>query len=216
MAFNGDFNFLEESDNGCVGVFHIYINSDQTVVYKKPKNTKYGLRLKELLGNEVEFNKYSDIILNTHNDTILGRYTIKGFDIEDDGAYKCKYIHGYRLDRLQECKIIIEDALLRNKISERIFELNRILIENSDYMIGDWVLHNLVYSIDEDTIYNIDLEGFYTYQTLPQWGTIDKISKYLDNVLDVLQLSLDKQRKIQFIYENIAKMNNRIKEYNDI
>jgi len=49
---------------------------------------------------------------------------------------------------------------------------------------GDWALHNLIYSIEDDKIYNIDLEGFFSCETpLPNWGNIKKINEWLDNCL---------------------------------
>jgi hypothetical protein len=112
---------------------------------------------------------------------VFGKYTIQGFDVEKDGSYKCRYIDGYRLDKIQEGIIIIEDEEMKSKIISQISELKNVLTKNFKNIIGDWDLHNLVYSIEEDTIYNIDLEGFYTYEVLPVWARMDRISNRLDS-----------------------------------
>lgn len=50
-------------------------------------------------------------------------------------------------------------------------------------LIGDWALHNLIYSPDDDIIYNIDLEGFMTYDPLPEWANLGKIKDWFDSII---------------------------------
>ena len=46
-------------------------------------------------------------------------------------------------------------------------------------LCGDWALHNLVYSITYEKIFNIDLEGFMTYDPIPEWANLTKIIQWI-------------------------------------
>ena len=54
--------------------------------------------------------------------------------------------------------------------------------ESSGELCGDWALHNLIYSIEDDKIYNVDLEGFMTYDPLPKWANLEKIASWIDKL----------------------------------
>ena len=51
--------------------------------------------------------------------------------------------------------------------------------ESVDELCGDWALHNLIYSVSDDRIYNIDLEGFMTYDPLPGWANLTEIKNWI-------------------------------------
>ena len=110
----------------------------------------------------------------------MGKYIIEGFDVERNGSYKCDYIDGFRLDR-------VPDNLNKDTKSKLINLLNQFLEDvknNQKYMSGDWALHNLIF---DKNLKNVDLEGFYSYETLPNWGNIKKINQWITNLIKLLQ-----------------------------
>ena len=166
---------LENSENGYDGRFYIY-KYDENTVYKKIKKEIQSqiLLAKKIVKN---FSKYKDVIENIHKSHLP---TIKGYDVENDGSYKCKFINGYRLDRINKLNLKYNEIV---KIRNAILKLKNILNKNKRKLSGDWVLHNLIYSINDDKIYNIDLEGFFSYPSVPSWGNINFINKWLDDCL---------------------------------
>ena len=83
------------------------------------------------------------------------------------------------------------DYLIFKKIKIQIKTLQKNLNKYNELNIlgGDWALHNLLYSIKDNIIYNVDLEGFFSYQTLTNFGNIDKINKWLNNIIDSIRLT---------------------------
>ena len=167
-------NILKNSDNGFDGRFYIY-KYDENTVYKKIKNE---IPNQKLLAKKIKKNflKYKNIIKNIHKVNFLP--SIKGYDVESDGSYKCKFINGYRLDRIGNLNLKFNEIV---KIKCAILKLKGILNKNAYRLSGDWALHNLIYSINDDKIYNIDLEGFFSYPSVPKWGNINFINKWLDD-----------------------------------
>ena len=58
--------------------------------------------------------------------------------------------------------------------------------DSAGELIGDWALHNLIYSPTENCIFNIDLEGFITYNPLPKWSNLDQIIDWIEELLSLL------------------------------
>ncbi len=50
-------------------------------------------------------------------------------------------------------------------------------------LFGDWALHNLIYSIKYKRIINIDLEGFMTYNPLPEWANFEIIYDWITSIM---------------------------------
>ncbi len=160
--------------------YDIYINKNKTIVYKIINNTKLGIKLKKSIQTDNAFNVYKNILENAHKKSY--NHTIPVFDIERNGSYKSRYITGYRIDKLNKN---INKQLLK-KIIKQINILKRDLYNNQNLLSGDWALHNLIYSIEDDKIYNIDIEGFYTYQKIPEWISIDMFNYAIDDLLNNL------------------------------
>ena len=190
-------NILENSENGFDGRFIIY-KYDEVTIYKKIKKE---IPNQKILFNRIQqnFSTYKYIIENIHRCKYMP--SIKGYDVESDGSYKCKIIKGYRLDRIVNLSL---DKNEINKIEKSILKLKSILNENVDKLFGDWALHNLIYSIADDKIYNVDLEGFFSHQSLPSWGDIRCINKWLDDTLKKIEY-LNKSNSIM---EDLKIINN--------
>jgi len=152
------------------------VNVDNNFIYKKTKDNKAGNVLKKQIKDE-GFYKYKDIIENSYK--IKHNHAVKGFNVKNDGSYNSIYIDGYRLDRIDND--VEHDILL--KIKKQVIILKKSLNKNKDKVSGDWGLQNLVYSIKDDKIYNIDTEGFFTYQKLPKWGDLKQINTWLNTIL---------------------------------
>jgi len=165
------------------GRFDIYMNKDKTIIYKKINTISWwgSILLSSLKNNNDNFQKYKNIIENTINRPDIGKHVIRGYDIEQDGSYKSKYVDGYRLDRIDNN---IDDITL-NKIIVQINKLKNILNEmnSKNTLNGDWPIRNLIYNIKDDIIYNVDLEGFYSYQNPAEENDIKNINKWLNELI---------------------------------
>jgi hypothetical protein len=133
-------------------------------------------------------------ILNSDVSSSISNHITKGFDIENDGSYKSKYIHGYRLDLLSSLIREYQSLNLpsneeRKNIEIQCSKLISALKESAaaEVLIGDWALHNLIYSPQDDCIFNIDLEGFITYNPLPEWANLDQILKWIEEFMVLLE-----------------------------
>jgi hypothetical protein len=190
-------NILENSENGFNGRFIIY-KYDENTIYKKIKKEIHSQKL--LLDKiKKNFSKYKNIIENIYKSPFFP--SIKGYDVEDDGSYKCKIIHGYRLDRIANLNLKNNEII---KIRIAILKLKSILNKNVNKLSGDWALHNLIYSINDDKIYNVDLEGFFSYPVVPHWGNINFINKWLDDCLKKIEYLI----KSNSIMEDLKIINN--------
>ena len=75
---------------------------------------------------------------------------------------------------------------MASKIKIAVMKLKKSINLHSYKITGDWALHNLIYSVKYDKVFNIDIEGFFSYQKLPYWGQISHINRWLDLVIGVL------------------------------
>lgn len=147
------------------GLFDIYINEKEKIIYKK--------FMKKMI--IIDIDKYKKIIYNIKNELILGKYIFEPdkIYIEDDGSYYSSYIiNGINLYDIGK-NIIKDNILLKIKISLEDLKINLNNYVNTKKLSGDWGIHNLIFCLDTNKIYNIDLEGFYTYPLLYDNGNCD-------------------------------------------
>ena len=175
-------NFPAERDSGVYNIFFC-----GTTIYKQTSNNKLGNTLKQKISDENNFLKFKEIIENSHKFDY--NHTIMGYDVENNGSYKSHYKKGFRLDLIDNkinsdllCKIEVQIKLLKENLNY-----------NVDKLSGDWGLHNLLYSIEDNKIYNVDIEGFYTNQCLPYWCNITKINSWLDELLHKIKPMKDEK-----------------------
>lgn len=159
------------------GVFDIKIV--ENIVYKNLSPSHITAKqLKNDLSNETENVKYKNIIQNSCNLPIIGKYISSALNVHNDGSYEMKYIIGINLmDILNNnhslCKTAgwdSKEVTVNNDVAIKLY--NELICLEHDLNIyskkytltGDWFLHNLVYDIEKNEILNIDLEGFYTYK----------------------------------------------------
>ncbi len=163
------------------GLFDIYINKKELIIYKK-------IRCK--IDN---ITKYKNIIYNLKTKSILNKYIYypEKVNIEDDGSYYSKLIeNGIRLYDINSNTQI--DIKILKKILDCVKYLQNDLNEyvKTKILNGDWALHNLIYCLDMNKIYNIDLEGFYTYPYIHNNGNCH--IKYCNERFNNLINNLDK------------------------
>ena len=157
------------------GVFNIKINDG---IINKILNTSNltGKKIIKDLKNPENLKNYK-IHLVSHNLPIIGKFIEKPINIKDNGNYSMKYIEGINLMDIlkkQDKKCLIAgwhskelklDIETGQDILKHLLYLENKLFEYSKIysLRGDWFLHNLIYDTKRKQIYNIDLEGFYSY-----------------------------------------------------
>lgn len=161
------------------GWFDIYILDDNITIYKKNKKRGLGPYLKKKIKKDKAYLSYKEKIEESYKTE--NNHTIRGYDVERDGSYKCMYIEGYRLDRISDN--INSDILI--KIKEATIILRKSLNDNNN-LSGDWALHNLIYSVVDNKIYNIDIEGFFSYKYPLSNDRLELINSWIDKLIEDL------------------------------
>ena len=170
--------------------YDFFISHHKKTIYKSINSSNH--ELSELLEKPGKMERFSNILNGTQFSSKIINHIVKGFDLEPDGSYKSNYIEGYRLD----LAIMLPDKYpslnLPSKLElEKITQQREVLLdalqdaEIKGELCGDWALHNLIYSTNDDKIYNIDLEGFLTYDPLPEWAGFDKIRDWFNNIINL-------------------------------
>lgn len=165
------------------GVFEIFINTKENILYKKKK--------KEI--NIINIENYKKMIYGLKNNPVLGEYIFEPekIYIEDDGSYYSSFNkNSIRLYEINSNSRIDDSILdnLKRSIQDMKKKLNNYVKTNK--LSGDWALHNLIYCLDTNKIYNIDLEGFYTYPLIHDNGNCDinYCNERFDNLLKDINL----------------------------
>ena len=177
----------EENPNKANNQYNFFISMDKKKIYKSIIHS--NSQLSELLEKPGKMERFSKILNGKQFSSQISNHIVKGFDEEPNGSYKSKFIEGYRLDLISllihkypslklHTKFNIENVLLQCGILLKALQE----AESSGELCGDWALHNLIYSIEDDKIYNVDLEGFMTYDPLPEWANLEKIISWIDNL----------------------------------
>ena len=162
--------------------YNFFISTDNKVMYKSINSSNH--EFSKLLEKPGKIERFTKILNGTLFSSQINNHIVKGFDLESNGSYKSEYIKGYRLDLLS----IITNKfpslnLILNLELSKITQQCEILVEAlqnaklENELCGDWALHNLIYSLDDEKIYNIDLEGFVTYDPLPDWVNLLEIQE---------------------------------------
>lgn len=169
------------------GMFKIYISTDNKRLFKK---------INEPIDNIFH---YKEKIHKSINDYIIGKFIHKpeNIHIEEDGSYYCEYIkNGIRLYDIDSNSII--DNTILNNLKRSVQDIKNKLNDyaKTNKLSGDWALHNLIYCLDTNKIYNVDLEGFYTYPFVYDNGNCDikYCNERFDKLLDIIENKLENKR----------------------
>lgn len=159
--------------------FDFYISDDESVIYKK--NNHSSSAFSSLISYKDSFNRFEKILDGSVFEEILQNHICKGFEPETNGSYKSRFMHGYRLDLLDTYEISPEVLQIIRQQCELLIK-NLVVAWSRDCLYGDWALHNLVFSLENQCIMNIDLEGFLTYNPLPEWANIGIILQWIKEI----------------------------------
>ena len=167
--------------------YNFFVSTDKKIIYKSINSSNHDFS--KLLEKTGKIERFTKILNGTLFSSRINNHIVKGFDLESNGSYKSNFIKGYRLDLLCLLTSKYPSFNLPSKLEmNKVIQQSNILLEalqNEDEkgeLCGDWALHNLIYSISDDKIYNIDLEGFITYYPLPEWANLEKITLWIDKL----------------------------------
>jgi len=168
--------------------YDFFISHHKKTIYKSINSSNH--ELSDLLEKPGKVERFSKILNGTQFSSKIINHIVKGFDLEHDGSYKSNYIEGYRLDLAVMLPDKYPSLNLPSKlVLEKITQQRDILLdalldaEIKGELCGDWALHNLIYSTIDDKIYNIDLEGFMTYDPLPEWANLTEINNWINELI---------------------------------
>ena len=157
------------------GVYNINIKNN--IVSKTLNHTHSTARyISHKIKNDDNYKLYQEC-LNSYKLPIIGRFISPPLSIERNGTYSMDFIDGITLmDILPNhhplCKIALWNSkslkFNKNTCINIIRGLSLLMIKLHQYsrnnsLRGDWFLHNLMYQPTTNKIYNVDLEGFFTY-----------------------------------------------------
>jgi len=146
-----------------VGVYHITISHNKVYKYLKRDN-EVGDKLYNRLKKSKHVSSFKYLIEKLYLNVIIGKHIVSGICLGVRGDYVSPLIHGITL--AENGKIDILDSTHLVELIISIGLLTKSLTQYykiKGYIIGDWTLHNIIFSIKTGTLINIDLEGFYTY-----------------------------------------------------
>lgn len=179
------------------GVFYIcFIGNDEEITLLKIPhlNTKKSNELWNKLRTPQAFNNYLNILMSLSTNSIWGKHFPFVLKVRRDGGYWSSYVEGYNLiilrDLIRERKALPKDiklSELKRAIDELLLSLKNFQLQN-DKVIGDWALHNLIYEKKSKRIINVDLEGFYLYNSSQLEANIHYIEAtlcYLKNMIEI-------------------------------
>ena len=159
--------------------YNFYISTDESVIYKN--NNQSSLAFSTLISNQESFARFGKILNGSIFEEVLRKHICDGFDLEKDGSYKSRFMHGYRLDMLQN--YTISDEVFQTIWQQCDILINALEIADiQNKLFGDWALHNLIFSFENKCIINVDIEGFLTYNPLPDWANLEVIKNWINSL----------------------------------
>ena len=165
------------NENKVNNKYDFFISMDESIIYKK--NNQSSQQFNALISNEETLNRFKKVLDGSIFEPVLQQHIPNGFELETDGSYKSKFMHGFRLDMIHTYEIIEEVSQMILEQCELLIQ-NLALIDSQNDLFGDWALHNLVFSLEYQCIMNVDLEGFLTYDPLPNWADFKVVETWLN------------------------------------
>jgi len=179
------------------GIFYICVargGAEKHVLKIPHLHTKTGWRFYKELRDRRTFKEYQDALLSRTSDPILGPYFPSIDKIRRDGGYRSSYVEGYNLLQVRDavrrgCPLSseVQASELTVAIDELLAALKRYQAENGT-LFGDWALHNLIYDKDARRIYNVDVEGLYSYEHPALEANLEYVEAVLTHTKEVLQM----------------------------
>jgi hypothetical protein len=163
--------------------FRLYLSPDKSTIMKINNHVSEDLEL--VLERKNFSSDFEKILSGECFNEELKMHIPTGSKVGDDASYESEYIQGIRLD-------LIDIETLSGELRKKVLEECEVLLANLKKadsvksLIGDWALHNLIFSSRHNRIFNVDLEGFLTYNPLPEWANYDVIRTWIDDVINLL------------------------------
>ncbi len=171
--------FPLQNENRVNNKYDFYISADENIIYKN--NNHSSPAFNTLISNKDSFERFEKILNGSIFEEVLRQHICNGFDLETDGSYKSRFMHGYRLDLIHTYDLSEEKLKIVHQQCELLIE-NLKNLDSKCELFGDWALHNLVFSLENQCIMNIDLEGFLTYDPLPNWANRAVIIQWIKEI----------------------------------
>ena len=152
-------------------VFHICLRKSgaRPQVVKLPAgNGQFSCNLLQELKRPGALERYTEILQGISSDPWLRSHYLEVREIRRDGGYSADFIEGINLAELRHRILGPEPAPvsfragLSGAIDRLVGDLRSYCAEHGR-LVGDWPLHNLVYSPAAGAIVNVDAEGFFSW-----------------------------------------------------
>lgn len=175
-----------------------YVCSQETpvgkIVIKLPRgDNQFSCNLIAAVGDNRVFEDYKKLLTTLTADPWLTKHCVGAVSIRRDGGYTSEFVDGFNLaelkDGLFDPSVLPKD--LRGRLAKAIDELLADLLgyeESHGKIIGDWALHNLVFSPERASIVNVDTEGFFTFTTAGVETDRQLLERILGDIREFLRM----------------------------
>jgi hypothetical protein len=205
-------------------VFYLSVRESPTgkEVVKLPiAKDEYSCKLIRALKPPRAFEQYQAILKQIRLDPYLREHCVEVRNIRRDGGYTSDYVEGINLAELRDELLghnVASESVMKNVISaiNRLVNDLRCYCKTNGRLVGDWPLHNLVYSLKSDEILNVDSEGFFSWHNASEendMGLIEGNLWDLKSILELLTNPTDDNRSILDILRLLDEVRRSGQEY---
>jgi SAM-dependent methyltransferase len=175
-----------------------YVCSQETsageIMIKLPRgDNQFSCNLIAAIRDDRRFEDYKQLLITLRADPWLAKHCVDVFRVRRDGGYSSEYVEGFNLadlrDELFDSKAMpkhFRDGLAK-AIKHLIADLRGYYTQRGE-LIGDWGLHNLVFSPEKASVVNVDAEGFFSFDKAKWENNLSWIEGYLSDIVEFLQL----------------------------
>jgi PST family polysaccharide transporter len=154
---------------------------------------EFSTQLIRTLKSSTEYHRYRKTLKSMRYDPFLGNHCLDVLVFRPDGSYRSEYVEGINLGQLR-AELFRSEKLLAEIRGDLVDAIRHLLGDLTQYyestgtLIGDWPLHNLVYSPAKRVIVNVDAEGFFTYSNGSCEARFPFVRSNLLHLIDLLEL----------------------------
>ena len=195
MVKSGAWTQLSFGDRIIQRIFYICTEKGPhgTTIIKLPRGDNlHSCDFIASLSTPESLTEYKRLILSITNDPDLGKHCPEVLEFSSDGGYKSEYIDGFNLALMKDESFDLSE-FTKNNIENIAAALEKLLAslhqytERHGHLLGDWPLHNLMYSPQRGEIFNVDLEGFYSFREPSIENNLEYIEANFRNIIDSLR-----------------------------
>lgn len=178
------------------GRFHICFQGplpDRKVVKLSHGRSGYSCSLIKVLKQPEALMTYQSTLKNVKLDPWLQNHCVTVTRVRRDGGYDSEYIEGFNLTQLRD-ELFNSGGPPKGLHAGLIKACEELLEDLSHYygqhgeLIGDWFLHNLIFSPEKGSIINVDAEGFFTCNQGRPEAHLPCVRANLSNFIDLIKL----------------------------